>query len=232
MSILSLIAESLGAVIGGAYSTVVEALRTVVEGNPATRREVAFSVAIIALSAKMAKADGIVTEDEVSAFRELFDIPDREANNVARIYNLAKKDVSGYDAYARQVRGLFDAGDPVLADVLDGLFHIAKADGLIHENEMLFLEDVASLFGIEGRDFECVKLRHLQPPEGDPYLLLKADRGWDNETLKKHYRQLVRENHPDAMIARGVPKEFLNIANERLAAINLAWDRVRRERGI
>ena len=139
MSVWSLISDSLSSVVSGAYSTLVEALRTVFEGEPEKRRAVSFSVAIIALSAKMAKADGVVTVDEVDAFRQLFDIPEREAGNVARVYNLAKQDVTGYHAYARQIRGLFPDDDAVLRDVLDGLFHIAKADGVIHENERALL---------------------------------------------------------------------------------------------
>ena len=113
------------------------------EGDPETRRKVAFSVAIIALSAKMAKADGVVTENEVDAFREIFEFPPDQGKNVARLYNLARQDVAGYETYAERLSTLCvtcSKNCPVLEDVLDGLFHIAKADGLIHEKEMAFLE--------------------------------------------------------------------------------------------
>ncbi len=215
-----------------ALSAAVESVRTFFEGNPQTRKQVAFSIAIIALSAKMAKADGIVTEEEVAAFQELFDVPDEERAHVARVYNLAKQDVAGFDQYAIKVKNLFPDEDDILADVMDGLYHIAKADGVLHESELAFVEIVGTIFEIDKRTQERIRLRHVLPEEGDPYLILGADREWDDEQLKRHFRHLVRENHPDRMIARGVPEEFLRIANDRLAAINQAWRHVKQERGL
>ena len=232
MSVFSRLAEFVSTTTTDVFTAIIDRVRTVFEGDPETRRQVAFSIAMIALSAKMAKADGVVTEDEIEAFREIFEIPESEAHHVARLYNLAKSDVSGFVSYARQVRGLFPGDKSVLEDVMDGLFHIAKADGVIHEKEFAFLETVADAFGIEERAFERIRLRHVDPEEGDPYELLQASRDWDDETLKAHYRGLVRENHPDRLVARGVPEEFLAIANARLAQINVAWNNIRRERGI
>lgn len=230
MSVWNQIGEFLSSVTIDAFSGVVEAVRSTFEGDPETRRQVAFSVAIIALSAKMAKADGVVTPDEIDAFRDIFQIPEKEARNVSRLYNLAKQDVAGFASYARQVSQMFRENKTVLEDVMDGLYHIAKADGLVHDKEQAFLDTVADIFGISERTYERIKLRHLHPYDGNPYELLEADPDWDDETLKSHYRMLVRENHPDRMVARGVPKEFLAIANDRLAAINRAWDNIKRER--
>jgi len=232
MSVWGRIGEFVSQTAGNAFSAVVEAVRTRFEGDPETRRQVSFSIAMIALSAKMAKADGVVTPDEIDAFRDIFAIPEAEANNVARLYNLAKRDVSGFVSYASQVRQLFPGDRQILEDVLDGLFHIAKADGVIHDKEMAFLDAVADTFGIDVRSYERIKLRHLHPEEGDPYELLEAEPGWDDDTLKRHYRSLVSRNHPDRMMARGVPEEFVAIANERLAAINGAWENIRKERGL
>ncbi|MCB1385036.1 MAG: molecular chaperone DjiA [Nitratireductor sp.] len=215
-----------------ALSTAIETLRTVFEGDAATRRKVSFSIAIIALSAKMAKADGVVTNDEVAAFREIFEIPSGEAKHVARVFNLAKQDVAGFEAYAEKVRRLFPDDDDILRDVLDGLLHIAKADSVIHEEEMRFVETVRGIFEIGNREFEAIKLRHVAPEEGHPYVVLGADPAWDDEALKAHHRKLVRETHPDRMVARGVPEEFLRIANDRLSAINIAWQHIRKERGL
>ena len=232
MSIWTDIGAFVASITTQALSTAVEAVRTAFEGDPVTRKQVAFSIAIIALSAKMAKADGIVTQEEVTAFQELFEVPPEEASHVARVYNLAKQDVAGFDAYAIKVKNLFPDDEDILRDVLDGLFHIAKADGVIHELEMGFVGIVSDIFGIGERELERIKLRHVLPEDGDPYLLLGAERDWDDAALKAHYRKLVRENHPDRMIARGVPEEFLKIANDRLSAINQAWSHISRERGI
>lgn len=232
MSIWTQLGDFLSGVANDAFSTVIEAVRTVFEGDPETRRQVGFSVAMIALSAKMAKADGIVTEDEVKAFQEIFDIPENEFNHVSKLYNLAKQDVAGYQAYAERVKRLFPEDLVILEDVMNGLFHIAKADGLFHENEMLFMDDVANIFEIDDRHYSRIRLRHMQPKDGDPYIFLDADSSWDDARLKAHYRKLIAKNHPDKFIARGLPPEFVAIANDRLAQINKAWANVKLERGL
>ena len=142
MSVWTELGRFLGALAEDAVSSVVDAVRTFFEGDPETRRQVGFSVAMIALSAKIAKADGIVTRDEVSAFQQIFDIPQDEFRNVSRLYDLAKQDVAGYQAYASKVKRLFPEDPLMLEDVMDGLFHIAKADGLIHENELDFIRNL------------------------------------------------------------------------------------------
>jgi DnaJ like chaperone protein len=186
MSVWNQIGEFLSSITIDAFSGVVEAVRSTFEGDPETRRQVAFSVAVIALSAKMAKADGVVTSDEIDAFRDIFQIPENEARNVTRLYNLAKQDVAGFASYAQQVSQMFRENKTVLEDVMDGLYHIAKADGLVHDKEQAFLDTVADIFGISERVHERIKLRHLHPYDGNPYELLEADPGWDNETLKSH----------------------------------------------
>ena len=232
MSVWRRIGDFVAGATPAAFSNIIESVRTVFEGDPETRRQVAFSIAVIALSAKMAKADGVVTQDEIGAFREFFTVPEREAGNVARIYNMAKGDVAGFVSYAQQVKALFPGDRAILEDVMDGLYHIAKADGVIHAKEQAFLDTIADVFGIGEKSYERIKLRHMEPEEGDPYELLEASPKWDNDTLKAHYRQLVRQNHPDRLIARGVPPEFVAIANARLAAINRAWANIRLERGL
>ena len=195
-----------------------------------TRRQVAFSMALIALSAKMAKADGVVTADEVAAFRRMFAVPASEEKNVRRIFDLAKRDVAGYESYARQVAAFY-ADDPHgREDVLDGLFAIAKADGAVHEREMAYLADVAAIFGIEERCFERIVARHVVPEEGDPYAILGIGREQPIAEIRARYRALAAENHPDRMIGRGVPPQAAAIAHERMAAINLAWQRIQIER--
>lgn len=199
--------------------------------DPATRRQVAFSIALIALSAKMAKADGVVTAAEVAAFRNIFAMPASEEGHVARLFDLAKKDVAGYDAYASRIAALYADNPEALVDVLDGLFFIAKADGAVHEAELAYLESVATIFGLDGLAFERIAARHVVGPEGDPYMALGVGRNWPLSEIRTQYRKLVAENHPDRFIARGMPPDFIAIANDRLAAINRAWEQVERERG-
>ncbi|KQZ81362.1 molecular chaperone DjlA [Mesorhizobium sp. Root157] len=210
---------------------VVEAVRTMFAGDPELRRKVAFSVAMIALSAKMAKADGIVTQDEVRAFQAIFDVPREEARNVARLYDLAKRDIAGFEAYAEQMAGLCGNGAQncmMLEDVLDGLFYIATVDGVLHEREGQFLHRIAEIFEIEEDHYQTILGRHVELGDADPYVVLGIERGKSLAEVKKHYRKLVSDNHPDRLIARGLPQEFIKIATTRLAAINAAYEIIER----
>jgi DnaJ like chaperone protein len=217
-----------------ALTAFVEKLTSAVRGlgSGLDRKQLTFTMAMIALSAKMAKADGVVTQDEIAAFRDLFEIPPGEEGNVARLFNLAKKDVAGYDAYAQQIARLYEEDRDILEDIVDGLFHIAKADGVLHSSELSYLEHVADIFAISERCFERIKMRHVDEGKQDPYTILDAERHWTDKDIKSHYRKLVRENHPDRLIARGVPEEFVRIANDKQAAINHAWSMIELERGL
>lgn len=234
MSIWERIGEFVARVSASAASgvaDVVEAVQTVFMGDADLRRRVAFSVAMIALSAKMAKADGIVTQDEVHAFEEIFAVPAAERRNVERLYNLAKGDVAGFETYAEQMAGLCGNGRTncaMLEDILDGLFHIAKADGVLHEHEGQFLHRIAEIFRIEESHYESILARHANLGDADPYLILGVERGSPLEDVKKRYRKLVAANHPDKLIARGLPQEFIRIATTRIAAINAAYETIER----
>jgi DnaJ like chaperone protein len=194
--------------------------------------QVAFTVGVIALGAKMAKADGVVTMDEVNAFKEVFKVPEGEMKNVARVFNLAKQDVAGYEAYAEQLAAMFKGNKKLLEDVMEGLFHIAKADDQLHPNEEVFLAGVAKRFGITETEFSYIKARHVTASKRNPYEVLGVQPGIGNDELKSQYRKLISENHPDKLMARGVPPEFIAIATEKVATINEAYGQIAKERGI
>jgi DnaJ like chaperone protein len=215
----------------GAVSHVFEWLGAFFGSDPAVRRQVAFSVALIALSAKMAKADGVVTADEVHAFRSIFVVSESEERNVSRLFRLAQKDVAGFEAYARRIADFYGEDRAGLTDVVDGLFAIARADGAVHEAEYVYLERVAGIFGIREGDFERIAARHVIGPEGDPYRVLGVARSAALPDIRRAYLRLVADNHPDRLVARGLPPEALKLATERLAAINRAFERIERERG-
>jgi DnaJ like chaperone protein len=229
MSVWSHISQAASA-IGDSVSAFLARIARSKPTDP--ERSVAFTIGVIALGAKMAKADGVVTGDEIAAFKRVFHVPPEELSGVARVFNLAKQDVAGYDYYARQMARLFAGRPPVLEDLLDSLFHIAKADGAMHEREIAYLEHVATIFGFEPKDFARIKARHVRRDGSDPYAILGLDPDASKDVIRRQYRKLVRENHPDIHIAAGMPEELIDIATDRLAQINAAYERIALERGL
>ncbi|HZD26628.1 MAG TPA: TerB family tellurite resistance protein [Alphaproteobacteria bacterium] len=195
-------------------------------------RQIAFTIGVIALGAKMAKADGQVTRDEVQAFKQVFRVPPGEMRNVARVFNLARTDAHGFEPYARQIARLFEPGSQVLEDLLHGLFHIAKADSVVQEAELDYLRRVAEIFGFDEAGFARIREYHIGADRNDPYTILGVPHDASDGEVKAAWRRLIRENHPDQAIARGLPEEFVDLANEKLAAINDAYDRIARSRGL
>ena len=196
------------------------------------RDEIAFTIGVIALAAKLAKADGTVTHDEVEVFKRVFPVPREEEANVGHLFNLAKQDVAGFDSYAKQLVGLFRNRPGVLEDLLDSLFLIASADNRLHPGELEYLKQVAKIFEFSDVQFERIRASHFGPDKEDPYVILGVDRSVSSDDLKRAYHKLVKENHPDSLIARGVPAEFVRLATDKLASINGAYERIQRERGI
>lgn len=219
----------LGALLGALAGHLLVDREGAVFGPPP--RALIFTTGLVALSAKMARSDGVVTGDEVAAFRRIIDVPEAEMARVERLFDLAKQTTDGFDAYARQLAGAFSDEPALLESVLDGLFQIAAADGAVHEAEAAYLTDIACIFGIGARDFARIEARHLRR-EDDPYLLIGASRDWSDAELRRHFRKLVATNHPDRQIAQGLPVEAVRIASARMAALNAAWDRIKRERGL
>lgn len=216
----------LGALLGALAGHALDRLLLAPAPKPA-----AFSVALIALSAKMAKADGVVVPAEVVAFQEVFAIPPEDLDAVARLFNLARQDVAGYQSYARQVADMFAEEPDTREDLIDALFHVAKADHALHEKELRFLEDVGGILGFEGVAYERIEARHVRRP-GDPYAVLDLAPDASDAEVKARWRSLVSSHHPDRIAARGLPPAALKLANDRVAALNAAYTTISRQRGL
>jgi DnaJ like chaperone protein len=190
----------------------------------------AFTIAMIALCGKMAKADGVVLDSEVETFERIFQVPESERAHVRRFFEYARQDRAGFEVYADKIAKIYAGNTEVLEDVLDGLFEIAKADNVLHPGEEVFLKRVAEIFGFSERAYRRIRATHFGPDPSDPYAVLGVDETADDGDIKQAYLALVRENHPDKLIARGVPEEFVRLATVKLAAINGAYDKIRKER--
>jgi DnaJ like chaperone protein len=221
-----------GLFVGGPVGALVGAVAGHIFLDRETDPGVTFTIAIIALAGKMARADGVVTEEEFAVFQRVFCVPPDEEANVRRIFNLARQDMAGFEHYAGQIARLFMGNPAMLEDILDGLFEIAKADGVLHPGEAQFLERVAEIFGFAPNEFRRIRASHFAPELTDPYVILGVSYVADEDELKQTYRRLVRENHPDSLMARGVPAEFIKLANDKLAAINNAYEKIQQERGL
>ncbi len=223
----------LGALAGAAVGHVVDRR---LKGTEATGtfppQQEAYAVAVVVLCAKMAKADGHVSREEIETFKRLYQVRPEEAADVGRLWEEARRTPDGFEPYARQVAEMFRHEPVVLETILSSLVLIAQADGVVHPAEQAYLERVATLFGLDASRFARASAAAEEPDEEDPYTVLGVAPGDDAATIKAAWRRLMRENHPDAVQAQGMPPEFVEVANRRMAAINAAWDRIRKERGL
>jgi DnaJ like chaperone protein len=197
------------------------------KGDP--RRRIAFTIAVIALGAKMAQADGAVTRDEVAAFGEVFQVPPGEEGHVRLVFDLARKSTAGFESYARQVGRLFADDRAVLEDLLGGLFHIALADGRVCSAEDDYLREVARHFGFEAADYARIRALYAGPLQDDiedPYAVLGVSPDASLGAIREAYHRLVRESHPDLVIAQGLPPECIALATARIARINAAYEEI------
>jgi DnaJ like chaperone protein len=211
----------LGALAGAAAGGAVDAVRA----TRPERRRVAFSIAAIALAAKMASADGNASAAEFATFQRLFHVDPAEADNARRFYDLAKGSLAGFQAYAAQAANLLGPGSATLEDLLDALWMIAAVDGF-HEAELAYLGEVATLLGFDAAAQARIRRRHLSPAADDPWAVLGVAPDADAAAIRAAYHALVKRYHPDRALAQGVPAEFIRVSELRMADINAAYDRL------
>ena len=190
----------------------------------------AFSTAVTALGAKLARADGRSDEHEYSAFTEVFQPNPASERNIRMLYDLASQTTRGYESYAQRLARRYRACPQLLEDVLDGLFHIAMADGAVTEDELDYLGRVGELFGLSPLTFRRIRATHLGAAADDPYVVLDVAPDVSDAELADTRRRLLIECHPDRVRARGLPAEFVEVFNAKAAAVNAAYDEVMRER--
>ena len=191
-----------------------------------------FTISFIVLSAKLAKSDGKVTKDEIRAFKEKFNIPKSEMHKVGKIFNEAKKNVYGYKQIADQIGNLFTDNKILLEELLNNLFYIAASDGQISIKEVDLLRSISTSFNFNENDFQRIFQINLKNKQADPFKTLGVNRDDADIIIRKKWIQLNKELHPDNLVAKGMPSEFINQSNNELASINLAYDKIKELRGI
>ena len=219
----------IGGLLGAIAGHAVDSYVAETQPDPVAGREVAFTIALIALSAKMAKADGTVTRNEILAFRQKVDISQKDLDHVSRLWDLARQTPDGFDGYARQLAKMFPPASPILDQLMELLFFIARADGDITETETNYLSQVAGILGYDTAGFERLCLMYGNP-EASPYQTLGVSPDDDDQLIRKAWINLAKDHHPDQLTAAGLPEEFIRAANERLAKINAAYEDITRLR--
>lgn len=217
--------------VGGTLFGELATILGIDRGMAQPQKDITFTIGIIALAAKMAKADGVVVPIEVETFKRVFAFDEDQTSNVARVFDLAKQDVAGFETYAEQIAHLLRDDRKLLQNVLEGLMLVAVADGIVHPREDAYLAAVAERFGFSESQYRHFRARFVSDA-GDPYSILRLEPGASDAELKARYRALVIDNHPDRLMGRGVPPEFVEVANRKLAAINAAYDVIAKERGL
>jgi DnaJ like chaperone protein len=205
-------------------------------------REQLFAICVVVLSAKLAKCDGPVKREEIDAFKRLFRIPPESLREVGQLFDQARDSPEGYESFAERLGSAFADNKGMLEDVLAALFQIARADGPLTRAEVAFLQGAQVRFGLDASAWERARDGRAAGGGGssapaaatgpDPYAVLGLTREVSDADVRQAWRRLMRENHPDSLAARGVPPEFVKRATEKVAGINAAWDRIKRERGL
>ena len=220
----------IGALLGGAAGHALDKFKTKEKlPEELALKQIGFTIGVIVLSAKMAKADGKVTKSEIKAFKEKINVPDNEIKNVARLWDQAKKTTDGFEVYAKQISNLLEKNSSVLEELLNLLVIIAEADGKITNLEKIYLKEVCNIFGFSEQDFERICSSKLDK-HIDPYQTLGVLKDAPLEEIKNKWKTLAMKHHPDRLIAQGIPQDIIETNTYRLKEINNAWDLIKNKK--
>ena len=214
----------LGSLIGGKISRARSATGI---GSFAQPQQV-FALSLIVLSAKLSKADGQVSREELVAVKDKLRIPENELDQVGKIFNKAKEESTGYEPYAQQIAQIYQGNLNVLEEVINILFYIAEADGSVSKSELEMIENIAKIFGLKQAQFNSIKESRKSSDKLNPYIVLESSSNDDIQTIRKRYIKLSKEHHPDLLTSKGVPKEVIEESKKKMRAINSAWDQIQK----
>jgi DnaJ like chaperone protein len=215
----------IGSIIGGKISS---ARRGGFQQNVAQSQQI-FAISLVILTAKLAKADGQVSKEELIAIKEKLQVPDHEIDQVGKIFNKAKEDSLGYEPYAKQIAQIYQNKPAVLDEVINILFYIAESDGKVSDSELAMIKNIAQIFNLTDIQFEGIKEARKGSDKLNPYIVLGCTSNDDFATIRKRYLQLSKEHHPDALISKGVPKEVIEESKKKMRAINSAFDKIEKK---
>ena len=202
----------LGSLIGGKISRARS--RNTNFGSFAQPQQI-FALSLIVLSAKLSKADGQVSKEELVAVRDKLKIPDNEIEQVGKIFNKAKEESTGYEPYARQISQIYKSNPNVLEEVINILFYIAEADGNISQSELNMIQNIAEIFGLNDTQFNSIKESRKSSDKLNPYIVLGCNPDDNLQNIRKKYLKLSKEHHPDLLMSKGVPQEVIEESKKK-----------------
>ena len=214
----------LGSMLGGKISS---SRRAGFQRSFASPQQV-FAISLIILTAKLAKADGHVSKEELIAIKQKLKVPDHEIDQVGKIFNKAKKDSLGYESYAQQISQIYQNNPAVLDEVINILFYIAESDGKVSNSEIAMIRNIAKIFGLTDRQFEGIRESRKGSDKLNPYVVLGCTSNDDFATIRKKYLQLSKEHHPDVLVSKGVPNEVIEESKKKMRTINSAFDKIKK----
>jgi len=214
----------LGSLIGGKISRARSGAGMKAFAQP----QQVFALSLIVLSAKLSKADGQVSREELIAVKDKLKIPENELDQVGKIFNKAKEESQGYEPYAQQIAQIYRGNLNVLEEVINILFYIAEADGNVSTSELEMIENISSIFGLSQAQFKSIKESRKSSDKLNPYIVLESNPDDDIQKIRKKYIKLSKDHHPDLLISKGVPKEVIDESKRKMRAINSAWDQVQK----
>ena len=214
----------LGSIIGGKVSRAKSAGGFRSFSQP----QQVFALSLIVLSAKLSKADGSVSREELVAVKDKLKIPENELDQVGKIFNQAKTEAAGYEPYAQQIAQIYKKNSQVLEEVINILFYIAEADGHISETELNMIEHIAQIFGLSSSQYNSIKESRKNSDKLNHYVVLESKSDDDLQVIRKRYLKLSKEHHPDLLLSKGVPQEVIDESKAKMRAINLAWDQIQK----
>ena len=212
----------IGSMIGGRVSS---ARRSSFRQNFAQPQQM-FALSLIILTAKLSKADGYVSREELVAVKQKLKIPEHEIDQVGKIFNKAKEDSLGYEPYAQQIAQIYRNNPAVLGEVINTLFYIAESDSNVSDSEIAMIRDIAKIFGLSKSQFEGIKESRKSSDKLNPYVVLGCNPNDDFSDIRKKYLILSKEHHPDILMSKGVPQEVIEESKKKMRAINSAFDQI------
>ncbi len=232
----SLIGGMIGFSLGGPFGMLLGSLlggkisrsRTNARFNSQAQGQRIFALSLIVLSAKLSKADGQVSREELIAVKDKLKIPENEIDQVGKIFNQAKNESTGYEPYAKQIAQFYSGNLIVLEEVINVLFYIAEADGEVSLKEQEMIENISKIFGLTHSQFESIRESRKGSDKLNPYVVLESNPNDDLSTIRKKYLKLSKEHHPDLLISKGVPQEVINESKNKMRAINSAWTQIQK----